>query len=59
MFSTEPKDLPVNPCSADDHPKTDEQIWDDLLQSPEGQATLKSLVDEAEDDFESGDFEED
>lgn len=59
MSSTEPKDLPVNPSSADDHPKTDDQMWDDLLQSPEGQATLKSLVDEAEDDFESGDFEED
>lgn len=58
-YSTEPKDLPVNLSSADDHSKTDDQMWDDLLQSPEGQATLKSLADEAEDDFENGDFEED
>lgn len=59
MSSNEPQNLPVTPSPADDHPKTDDQIWDDLLQSPEGKATLKSLVDEAEDDFESGDFEED
>jgi len=59
VSSTSTKNTSANPSPADDHPKTDDQIWDDLLQSPEGKATLKSLVDEAEDDFESGDFEED
>lgn len=58
VSSTNPTNTPVKPA-ADEHPKTDDQLWDDLLQSPEGQATLKSLADEAEDDFENGNFEED
>jgi len=59
MSSTEPRNLLVNSTSANEQQKTDDQMWDDLLQSPEGQATLKSLADEADEDFENGDFEED
>lgn len=39
--------------------KSDEQVWDELLNSKEGSAALDSLMEDMEMDVENGDITED